>query len=48
MLSNKHESGAKGQGIHPNHNHPDIARAEGQNSRRRDFFRIWHGALKPF
>ena len=35
-----HESGAKGRGIHPNHNHPEIARAEGQNHRRRRFFGI--------
>ena len=37
----RHESGAKGQGIHPNHDHPETARAEGQNRRRWRFFEIW-------
>ena len=31
----------KGQGINPNHDHPENALAEGQNRQSRRFFDIW-------
>ena len=39
--------GAKGQGIHPNHDHPEISKGGGAKSPESDIF-LRYGSLKPF